>query len=84
MKKDHVEMIAVADLHTVTGGVYRMGRGLERAVVDGLKNIVHSRNEAASGSLITSLRRYMTGAAQSKPRNWLHGASISSLTKDLD
>ena len=82
MKPEHIAQIATADLTHVTGGVYRVGRGFDRAMVHGLKDMAGRRNQA-DGHMIQGMSAFLTDKVSSKVRSWLHGESINSLTKEM-
>lgn len=82
MNEKHEEL-ATVDLENVVGGrVWQIGRGLQRGYIDSLKGF-NSVPNLHDGIIANGLRGELTPAVTQKPRPWLNGQSIDSLTRPM-
>jgi hypothetical protein len=84
MQRDDFEQ--VIDLDNVIGGAgaggYTIGGGVLRGFVDSLRGL-HATPNRADGQIVNNVRGYLPPLAASRPRPWIGGQSINTITRPM-
>jgi hypothetical protein len=81
-KQECIAELAIDELQAVSGGRYLIGTRLTRGYIDNLKGYL-DKPKLSDGLIANRFRGELPPAVVQKPRPWLNGHSIDTLTRPI-